>query len=143
MRFTDSKTASENIYTPTRTTSLFGAYGFSTSLTTLPFNNSAAPNIWARRSITNGAPDLWLRVAHHHADVADAGGGQRFDAIEQYRLVGHRHKLLGARVRQRTEARAATTAQDQSFHLVVCPPNAPSRFEKVPMPARVNEMLSR
>ena len=75
----------------------------------------------------------------------DAGGDERLDAVEQDRLVGDRHQLLGAGVGERPQPRALAAAENQSLHrnAAVSPPNAPKKFEKVPTPARVNEMLKR
>ena len=41
--------------------------------------------------------------------------GHRLDAVEQHRLVRHRHELLGARVRDRAQARALASREDQSL----------------------------
>ncbi len=51
-------------------------------------------------------PDLGGRVADDDADLADPGVRHRLDAVEEHRLVGHRHELLGARVGERPQARA-------------------------------------
>src|SRR3954452_4619513 len=94
------------------------------------------------RSVAHRRTNLRLRIAHHHPDLADAGRGQRFDPVEQHRLVRDRHELLGARVGQRPEASALAAAENQPFHRV-WPPNAPNRFEKEPIPASVKERLNR
>ena len=95
------------------------------------------------RSIADRRANLRLRVTDDDPDVADAGGGERLDSVEQDRLVGHGHELLRARIGQRSQACAATAAEDQPFHYRSCPPKAPNRFENVPIPASVNEMLKR
>ena len=46
-------------------------------------------------------------------DLRDTGGGHGLDAVEQDRLVRHRHQLLGAGVRDRTQARALAPRQNQ------------------------------
>ena len=43
------------------------------------------------------------------------GRGHRLDAVEQHRLVGDRHELLGARVGDRAQARALAAGEDQSL----------------------------
>src|SRR6185436_14991680 len=68
------------------------------------------------RSVADSRPDLRAGVADDDADVADAGGGNRLDAVEEHRLVGHRHELLGAGVGQRTKPGALPAAENQSFH---------------------------
>jgi hypothetical protein len=50
------------------------------------------------------------------AHVPDAGGGHRLDAVEEHGLVRHRHELLGARVRERSQARPRTSGENQSLH---------------------------
>ena len=47
-------------------------------------------------------------------DVADPRLGHGLDAEEEHRLVGHRHQLLGRRVGDRPQPRAAATGQDQA-----------------------------
>ena len=41
--------------------------------------------------------------------------GHRLDAVEEHGLVGDRHELLGARVRDRAQARALAPREDQSL----------------------------
>ena len=43
-------------------------------------------------------------AARHDEDLGDPGVDHRFDAVEQDGLVGHRHQLLGTRVRDRPES---------------------------------------
>ena len=50
-------------------------------------------------------------------DLADARVGHRLDAVEEHRLVGDRHELLGRRVRDRPQARAAPAREDQALEL--------------------------
>ena len=50
------------------------------------------------RAVADRGSDLRLGVADDDADLADAGGGDRLDAVEEHRLVRHRDELLGARV---------------------------------------------
>src|SRR5206468_578965 len=70
------------------------------------------------RAVAGGGADLVARLGgDDDADLVDAGGGDRLDAVEQHRLVGDRHELLGARVRDRAQPRAAATRQDQAFHV--------------------------
>ena len=54
--------------------------------------------------------------ADDDADLLDPGAGHVLDAVEDDRLVGDRHELLGARVRDRPQARAGTTCEDESLH---------------------------
>ncbi len=48
---------------------------------------------------------------------SDARRRHRLDPVEQDRLVGHRHELLGRRVGDRAQARAATAGEDQALEL--------------------------
>ena len=63
----------------------------------------------------------------------------RLDAVEEDRLVGDGHQLLGAGVGQRPQTRAFAAAENQSLprqrRLL---PKAPKKFENVPRPARTN-----
>ena len=68
------------------------------------------------RAVADRRADLGLRVADDDADVADAGGDQRLETVEEHRLVGDRHELLGAGVGDRAEAGALAAAQNQSLH---------------------------
>ena len=47
--------------------------------------------------VTERLHHLDAGVADDHTDLGDAGGDHRLDAVEQDRLVGHRHQLLRAR----------------------------------------------
>ena len=68
------------------------------------------------RAVADRRANLRLRVADDDADVADAGGDERLEPVEEHRLVGDRDQLLGARVGDGTEARALAAAQNQAFH---------------------------
>ena len=48
----------------------------------------------------------------------DAGLGHRLEPVEEHGLVRHRHELLGARVRERAQARALAARQDQALQLI-------------------------
>ena len=60
--------------------------------------------------------DLGGGVADDDADVGDAGVADRLEAVEQHRLVGDRHQLLGGGVGDGPQPRACTTGQDQCLH---------------------------
>jgi hypothetical protein len=49
-------------------------------------------------------------------DLLDPGRRHRLDAVEEHRLVGHRHELLGAGVGQRAQAGSLPAGQDQAAH---------------------------
>src|SRR5262249_26975716 len=51
-------------------------------------------------------------------DVLDARLRHRLDAVEEHGAVGHRHELLGARVRDRAQARAAPAGEDEALEAV-------------------------
>ena len=51
-------------------------------------------------------------------DLVDPGGGQRLDPVEEHRLVGHGHELLGARVGDRAQAGAGAAGEDESLELL-------------------------
>ena len=55
-------------------------------------------------------------VADDDADLGDAGRDHGLDPVEQDRLVGDRHQLLGAGVGDRPQAGAGTAGEDQSLH---------------------------
>src|SRR5204863_3102433 len=50
---------------------------------------------------------------------ADAGGGDRLEPVVEHRLVRHRHELLGARVRDRPQARAAAAGQYEGLQCLL------------------------
>ena len=68
------------------------------------------------RSVADGGPDFRLRVADDDPDVADAGGGDGLDAVEEDRLVGDWHQLLGARVRSAAAGASLAAAENQPLH---------------------------
>ena len=96
-----------------------------------PRNASAVSTAWARpsgascadvghpdperRAVADGGLDLGLRVAHDDPDVGHAGRAQRLEAVEQHRLVGDRHELLGAGVGDRAQARSGAPGQHQTL----------------------------
>ena len=47
------------------------------------------------RAVPDRGPDLGRGVADHDADLFDPGVGDGLEAVEEDRLVGHRHQLLG------------------------------------------------
>ena len=88
------------------------------------------------RAVAERRHHLVARVADDHADLGDAGGDHRLDAVEQDRLVGDRHELLGPGVGDRPQTRAGTAGQDQTFHDVLLmttgeSPTAPRRRASV------------
>ena len=54
-------------------------------------------------------------------DLLDARLGHRLDPVEQHRLVRDRHELLRARVRDRAQARALASGEDQSLQRLHAP----------------------
>src|SRR4029450_4073090 len=68
-------------------------------------------------AVADGGPDFGMGVTDDDADVADAGLGNRLDAVEEHRLVGDRHELLGAGVGQGAQTRAFAATQNQSLHV--------------------------
>ena len=71
------------------------------------------------RAVAGGRLDLLAGFrGDDDADLLDAGGGHRLDAVEQHRLVGDRHELLRARVRDRAQARALAPRQDEPPELL-------------------------
>ena len=56
---------------------------------------------------------LGAGVADDHADLGDAGGDHRLDPVEQDRLVGDRHQLLGAGVGDRAQPGAGSAGEDR------------------------------
>ena len=67
-------------------------------------------------AVTEGSPDLRARGPRDHADLLDAGGDHRLDAVEQDRLVGDRNELFRSRVGDRAETGALASRQDQRLH---------------------------
>ena len=68
------------------------------------------------RAVADRRFDFLVCVADHDADVTDAGRRERFDAVKEDRLVRNRDQLLRAGERERPEACAFPTAEDQSLH---------------------------
>ena len=58
-------------------------------------------------------------VADDDADLDDPGLGHGLEAVEQDRLVGHRHQLLGAGVGDRPQAGAGAAGEDQGLHVTL------------------------
>ena len=56
-------------------------------------------------------------VADDDADLGDPGLGHVLDAVEEDRLVGDRHELLGAGVGDRAQAGARAAGEDQTLHV--------------------------
>ena len=68
------------------------------------------------RAVAGGGFDLRPGVRRDDdPHLLDARLGHRLDAVEEHRLVGDRHELLGARVRDRPQARAFAAGEDQSL----------------------------
>ena len=59
------------------------------------------------------------RIAHDDADLADARGGDGLEAVVQDRLVRDGHQLLGPRVRDGTEPRAAAAREDECLQCLL------------------------
>lgn len=55
------------------------------------------------RAVADGGLDLGTGVAHHDAGLRHPRGGDRFQTVEQHRLVAHRHELFGQRVGDRPQ----------------------------------------
>ena len=68
------------------------------------------------RAVADRGADLPARVADDDADLADAGGDDRLDGVEEHRLVRHRHELLGGGVGERAQPGALAAGEDQPFH---------------------------
>ena len=66
-------------------------------------------------AVADGRHHLLLRVADDDADVADAALDEVLDGVEEDRLVGDGHELLGAGVGEGTQAAALAAAEDQSL----------------------------
>ena len=63
-------------------------------------------------AVAHRITDLLVGVADHDADLADSGGGQGLDAVEENGLVGDRDELLGGGVGDGAEARSTTSGED-------------------------------
>ena len=68
------------------------------------------------RPVAHRGADLLGRVADDHADLDDPRLGHLLQPVEQDRLVGHRHQLLGAGVGDGAQAGAGAAGQDQRLH---------------------------
>ena len=67
-------------------------------------------------AIANRGPRLLVGVAHHNADVGDAGLDQVLQHIEQHRLIGNGHQLFRPRKREGAKTRTFSTAEHQTLH---------------------------
>ena len=68
------------------------------------------------RAVARGLADLLAGLGgDDDPDLLDSGLGHRLDPVEEDRLVGDRHELLGARVRDGAQARALASGEDQSL----------------------------
>ena len=65
--------------------------------------------------------DLFSGIADDDADVGDAGSLDRLYRVEQDRLVGHRHELLGTGERYRAQTGAFAPCKNQGFHVCTSP----------------------
>ena len=71
-----------------------------------------------RAAVAGGGADLVAGLGRDDdPDLLDPGLRHRLDPVEQDRLVGDRHELLGARVRDRPQPRALAAGQDQALQL--------------------------
>ena len=69
------------------------------------------------RAVAGGGADLVSGLrGDDDPDVLDPGRGDRLDAVEEDRLVGDRHELLGAGVGDRPQAGAPAAREDQALH---------------------------
>ena len=67
-------------------------------------------------AVPGGSADLVTRLRRDDdPDLTDAGPRHCLDPVEQHRLVGHRHELLGARVGDRAQTRALAAGEDQTL----------------------------
>ena len=68
------------------------------------------------RAVADRGHDLVGGVADDDADLLDPGLDHVLDAVEEDRLVGHRHELLGAGVGDRPEPGAGAAGEDETLH---------------------------
>ncbi len=68
------------------------------------------------RAVADGLTHLGPGLAGDDADVGDAGLDHVLDAVEEDGLVGDRHQLLGARVRNGAQACARAAGKNQALH---------------------------
>ena len=67
-------------------------------------------------AVADRGHDLVGGVADDDPDLLDPGFDHVLDAVEEDRLVGDRHELLRAGVRDRPEAGAGTAGEDETLH---------------------------
>ena len=67
------------------------------------------------RAVADRRLHFLRRVAHDDGDVLDAGVADGLDAVEEDRLVGDGHQLLGAGVRDGAQASAASAGENERF----------------------------
>ncbi len=68
------------------------------------------------RAVAGGLADLLPGLRRDDdPDLLDPRRRHRLDPVEQHRLVRYRHKLLRARMRDRAQARALTTRENQTL----------------------------
>ena len=71
------------------------------------------------RAVAGRLPDRLAGLGgDDDADLLDAGRRHRLEPVEEHRLVGHGHELLGARVRDRAQPRALPTRKNQSLQFL-------------------------
>ena len=72
-------------------------------------------------TISGGFADLLAGLrGDDDPDLLDPRLRHRLDPVEQHRLVGDRHELLGARMRNWAQARALAPGEDQSLEWLHC-----------------------
>jgi hypothetical protein len=70
-------------------------------------------------AVAHARADLGARLRRDDdPDLLDPRRHDRLDPVEEHRLVGHRHELLGARVGDGAKPRALAAGQDQPPQLV-------------------------
>ena len=69
------------------------------------------------RAVADGCPHLGGGVADHDPDLFDPGVGDGLEAVEEDRLVGHRHQLLGPGVGDGAKAGPGPAREDERLHL--------------------------
>ena len=67
-------------------------------------------------AVADRRADLGAGVTGDDADLGDARLDHVLDAVEQDRLVGDRHQLLGAGVGDRAQSGAGSAGEDESLH---------------------------
>ena len=66
-------------------------------------------------AVAHGGTYLIRRIPHDDGDVSDAALHQLLDGVKEDRLIGDRHKLLGARVGEGPQTAALATAKDEAL----------------------------